>query len=192
MAAEAVLTRGRVLVDELVMSRLARASCVVGYVLAIAASSQVVVPLPFSPVPITLQTFVVLLGAAALGPVRSAVGVGAYLAAGAFGVPWFAVTGGATVGYLVGFFVAALLVGQWARAGGDRSVGRAVLLMVMGNVVIYAFGVAGLMTVTGIGLVAAVVVGVLPFLVGDALKIAAAAAALPAAWRLVRRADSRQ
>lgn len=191
-AAAVPTTRGRVLVDVLVTSRLAQISCVAAYVLAIAASAQVAVPLPGSPVPITLQTFVVLLGAAALGPLRSAMGVTAYLAIGAFGVPWFAVTGGATLGYLAGFFVAALLVGRWARAGGDRSVPRTVLLMAAGNLVIYAFGVIGLMAITGIGLVAAVVAGVAPFLVGDALKIVAAAAALPATWRLVGKAETRQ
>ena len=143
MTAAAVSTRGRVLVDLLVTSRLAQVSCVAAFVLAIAVSAQLAVPLPFSPVPITLQTFVVLLGAAALGPLRSAAGVASYLAIGAFGVPWFAVTGGATLGYLAGFFVAALLVGRWARAGGDRSVPKAALLMAVGNLVIYACGVVG-------------------------------------------------
>jgi len=143
-------------------------------------------------VPIPLQTFVVLLGAAALGPLRSAAGVASYLAIGAFGVPWFAVTGGATLGYLAGFFVAALLVGRWARAGGDRSVPKAALLMAVGHLVIYACGVVGLMAVTGMGLVTAIAVGVVPFLVGDAVKIAAAAAALPATWRLVGKVGVRQ
>ncbi len=192
MTAAAVSTRGRVLVDLLVTSRLAQVSCVAAYVLAIAVSAQLAVPLPFSPVPITLQTFVVLLGAAALGPLRSAAGVASYLAIGAFGVPWFAVTGGATLGYLAGFFVAALLVGRWARAGGDRSVPKAALLMAVGNLVIYACGVVGLMAVTGMGLVTAIAVGVVPFLVGDAVKIAAAAAALPATWRLVGKVGARQ
>jgi biotin transport system substrate-specific component len=157
---------------------------VAGFAGSIALAAQVAIPLPFGPVPLTLQTFAVLLGAAALGPVRAVTGAGAYVALGAAGVPWFAVTGGATSGYLVGFVVAAAVVGRWARAGQDRTVGGAVVLMVVGNLVIYALGVAGLILVASMTVGAAITVGVVPFLIGDAVKIAAAAALLPAAWRL--------
>lgn len=178
-------TRRIVLADVPAASRTRDVVLVLGFAIAIALSAQVAVPLPFSPVPVTGQTFAVLLGAAALGPVRAASGTTLYLAAGVAGLPWFAVSGGATVGYLVGFVAAGVLVGRWARAGADRTPTRAVALMVAGNLVIYALGVTGLMVVTGMGVSASVTAGVVPFLVGDALKIAAAAALLPATWRRV-------
>ncbi len=174
-----------VLADVPAASRTRDVVLVVTYAVAIALSAQLAVPLPFSPVPVTGQTFAVLLGAAALGPARAASGTTLYLAAGVAGLPWFAVTSGATVGYLIGFVAAGVLVGRWARAGGDRTVTRAVALMAAGNVVIYALGVAGLVAVTGMGVTAAIAAGVVPFLVGDTIKIAAAAALLPATWRRV-------
>lgn len=174
-----------VLADVLPSSRVRDVALVAAYVVAIALSAQVALPLPFSPVPVTGQTFAVLLGAAALGPARAATGASLYLLAGVAGLPWFAASSGATVGYLVGFVLAAALVGRWARAGRDRSHRGVVGLMVAGNVAIYALGVAGLMVVAGMGLAPAVTAGVVPFVVGDAIKIAAAAALLPATWRRV-------
>lgn len=176
-----------VLGDVLRSSRAVDVVLVGTYVLAIALSAQLAVPLPFSPVPITGETFAVLLGAAALGPVRAASGTGLYLGLGLVGVPWFAASSGATIGYIVGFVVAGALVGRLARARADRTVPGTVGLMVAGNVVIYVLGVIGLMIVTGMDLPAALAAGVAPFLIGDALKIAAAAALLPAAWRQVDR-----
>jgi biotin transport system substrate-specific component len=178
-------TRPAVLADVVATSRARDVVLVVVYVAAIALSAQVALPLPFSPVPVTGQTFAVLLGAAALGPARAAAGTTLYLAAGVAGLPWFAASSGATVGYLVGFVVAGALVGRWARAGRDRTGAGVVGLMVVGNLVIYALGVGGLMLVTGMALASALAAGVVPFLVGDALKIAAAAALLPATWRRV-------
>lgn len=157
----------------------------VGFALTIALAAQVSVPLPVGPVPMTLQTSAILLGAAALGGVRAVGGASLYVALGAAGVPWFAVSGGATAGYLVGFVAAAGLVGWLARHGGDRSVARAAVTMVLGNLVIYLLGVAGLALVTGMGATEAVAVGVLPFLLGDAAKVVLAATLLPAAWRLL-------
>ena len=151
----------------------------------IGLSAQVAIPLPFTPVPVTGQTFAVLLGAAALGASRATIGASLYVALGLIGVPWFTATGGASFGYILGFVVAALIVGRLARLGNDRTVGRTVALMVVGNLVIYAFGVPVLAVVTGLGPLEAVMLGAVPFLVGDAVKLALAAALLPATWKLV-------
>jgi biotin transport system substrate-specific component len=114
-----------------------------------------------------------------------------YLVAGMAGVPWFAGQQSgwafASFGYIVGFVAAAWLVGLLAERGADRRFGRSVGLMVLGNLVIYLFGVAGLLILTPLDLAGALTKGVLPFLIGDAIKILAAAALLPAAWKLVSR-----
>ena len=162
---------------------------VVGGTLFVALSALVVIPLPFTPVPLSLQTFAVLLTGAALGSRRGALSMALYLLAGVAGVPWFSAHQSgwafATFGYVVGFVAAAWLVGRLAEAGADRKALKTVGMMVLGNVVIYAFGVAGLMAYTGMDLGTALAKGVAPFLVGDLIKIAVAAALLPAAWRLV-------
>src|SRR5581483_11510153 len=114
-----------------------------------------------------------------------------YLVAGVAGVPWF--TGGAsgalgvTGGYIVGFVIAGALVGALAARGGDRTPLRTIGTMVLGNLVIYACGVPWLMVVTGAGPRAGLAMGLVPFLLGDALKIAIAAGVLPGAWAIVRR-----
>ena len=146
------------------------------------------VAIPLLPVPITLQTLTVLLAGAALGPARGAAAMGLYLAVGAAGVPWFAEQnsglGFPTLGYVVGFVAAATLVGWLARRGADRTVLGAIVAMVLGNLVIYAFGVPYLAVAIGVSLPEAVVLGALPFLLGDGLKILLAAGLLPTAWRL--------
>lgn len=152
-------------------------------------SAQVAIPLPFTPVPLSLQTFAVLLVGAVLGSRRGAASMALYLLAGVAGVPWFTQHQSgwafASFGYVVGFVVAAWLVGRLAERGVDRHVLPSIGLMVLGNLAIYAFGVPGLMLATGMSLVSALTLGVLPFLVGDAVKIAVAAGLLPAAWKLV-------
>lgn len=157
--------------------------------------SQWSVPLPGTPVPLTLGTFAVLLTGASLGWLRALLSVGTYLVAGGLGVNWFAGHkdgwGGATFGYVIGFVVAATLVGWLAQRGGDRTVLRTAVTMVLANVVIYAIGVAWLMNVTGMDLPAGLSAGMTPFLLGDAIKIAAAAGLLPAAWALVKRVEKR-
>ncbi len=90
----------------------------------------------------------------------------------------------ASFGYIVGFVIAAALVGWFARRGADRSVLGTVALMAAGNLVIYAIGVPWLMASMGGGIGEGLRLGVVPFLVGDGLKIALAAGLLPAAWRL--------
>jgi biotin transport system substrate-specific component len=156
--------------------------------------SQWSIPLPGTPVPLTLGTFAVLLTGASLGGLRALLSVGTYLVAGGLGVNWFAGHkdgwGGATFGYVIGFVIAATIVGWLAQRGGDRTVAKTVVTMVLGNLVIYAVGVSWLMNATGMDLKAGLTAGMTPFLIGDAIKIAAAAGLLPAAWALVKRVDT--
>ena len=116
-----------------------------------------------------------------------------YLLAGVAGVPWFAAHqsgyGFASFGYVVGFVAAAWLAGRLAEAGADRQVLKSTGLLVAGSVVVYVFGVTGLMAYTGMGLGTALAKGVVPFLIGDVIKVVVAAALLPATWKLV---DSRR
>ena len=151
-------------------------------------AAQVALPLPVTPVPISLQTFTVLLSGAALGPARGGASMLLYLVAGMAGVPWFSEQRSGldfpSFGYIVGFVIAAVVVGALARRGADRSVVGAVVLMVLGNLVIYTLGVAWLATSLGVDAGRALELGALPFLVGDGLKIALAAGILPAAWKL--------
>lgn len=146
------------------------------------------VSIPLWPVPVTLQTLTVLLAGAALGPLRGGLAMGLYLVVGAAGVPWFAEQnsglGFVTLGYVIGFVLAATLVGWLARRGADRTFSGTIGAMVLGNLVIYAVGVPYLAAALGIDLVEAIRLGAIPFLVGDALKILLAAGLLPAAWRL--------
>ncbi|GAB2589755.1 biotin transporter BioY [Microlunatus antarcticus] len=162
---------------------------VVGGTLFVALSALVQIPLPFTPVPLSLQTFAVLLAGAALGSRRGAASMALYLLAGMVGVPWFAGHQSgwafASFGYVVGFVAAAWLAGRLAEAGADRKVLKSAGLLVLGNVVIYAFGVTGLAASTGMGITTALAKGVAPFLVGDLIKVVVAAALLPAAWKLV-------
>jgi biotin transport system substrate-specific component len=167
---------------------------VVGGAIFVGLTAQVVIPLWFTPVPLTLQTFSVLLVGAALGSTRGLASMALYLLAGLAGVPWFQQASSGvtpTIGYLVGFIAAAWLVGFLAERRGDRTLLRAAGLMVLGNLVIYVFGVAGLLVMTPYDLPTAIAKGVLPFLLGDAIKIAFAAALLPVCWKLVNaRRDS--
>lgn len=164
---------------------------VVGGTLLVALSAQVAIQLPFTPVPLTLQTFAVLLTGAVLGSARGLIAMVLYLLVGMAGVPWFAQDNSgwafASFGYVVGFVLAAALVGRLAERGGDRTLPKAVGLMVLGNLAIYAVGVPGLMLFTGASLGKALALGVVPFLIGDAIKIAVAAGLLPATWKLVSR-----
>jgi biotin transport system substrate-specific component len=153
-------------------------------------AAQIAFPVPGSPVPITGQTFAALLVGASLGWQRGSVSMLLYLLAGAAGVPWF--QGGAagtpaSLGYVVGFVFAGALVGALAGRGGDRTPLRTVGTMALGNLVIYAFGVPWLMVAADLGFAKALQLGVTPFLLGDALKVALAAGLLPASWALVRR-----
>ncbi len=174
-------------------SAAATIAAVVGFAALTAVLAQVRLYLPGNPVPITGQTFAVLLAGAALGSWAGAGSQLLYVAVGMAGLPVFAGANGgwtyatgATFGYLAGFVAAAWLVGRLAEQGQDRSVWTAIPAFLTGTAVIYTLGVVWLMwTVPGIDSIArAVTVGVVPFLAGDALKIALAGVALPTAWRL--------
>jgi biotin transport system substrate-specific component len=199
---DAVVTAESVAVRRVVLADLVPGAVVRNAVLVLAGAgltglaAQVSIPIePLSPVPVSLQTFAVLLVGAALGPWRGLASMALYLVAGLVGVPWFAGgthgAGGASFGYVIGFVVAAGLVGELARRRGDRTPLRTAGTMVVGNLAVYAFGVAWLVAVAGLGPVKALVVGVLPFLIGDAIKIALAAGVLPGTWALVRRFSDR-
>ena len=158
--------------------------------LFVAAFAQIEIPL--QPVPITGQTFAVLLVGAALGSRRGAASLALYLAEGALGLPFFAggahglgILTGATAGYLVGFIAAAYVIGLLAERGLERNVRTSLLPFLVGTLVIYAFGVTWLAILLG-SLSKAIAAGLLPFLIGDAIKLVAAALALPAAWKLVK------
>jgi biotin transport system substrate-specific component len=157
-------------------------------------AAQVVVHLPGTPVPVTGQTLAVLLTGAALGWRRAFAALALYLVAGVVGVPWFAGhTSGAAAasfGYVIGFALAAPIVGALARRGGDRTPVRTLASMVVGNAVIYLFGVTYLAADLHVGAGTAVHLGLRPFLVGDAVKALVAAALLPSTWRLIERTRS--
>jgi biotin transport system substrate-specific component len=166
---------------------------VVGFSLLTAAAAQVSVPLPFTPVPLTGQTFAVLLTGALLGPRLGALAMLAYLAEGAAGLPFFrggaggaGHFSGATAGYLLAFPAAAYVTGRLAERGWDRRFLTAALAMALGSFVILACGWAWLALMFKGG-AEAFRLGVAPFLPGDVVKVALAAAALPAGWALLRR-----
>jgi biotin transport system substrate-specific component len=171
--------------------RLRDVGLVLGGSLFVAALAQVRIPLPFTPVPLTGQTLAVLVVGAALGGRKGAASLLVYLLAGLAGLPVFsggtagpAVVLGPTGGYLVGFIAAAYLIGALAARGMDRRVPTALLAFLAGEVVIYLFGVSWLSLF--LGWKGALVGGLLPFVVGDAIKLAAAALLLPAAWKITR------
>jgi biotin transport system substrate-specific component len=160
----------------------------------IALSAQISIPLPNTPVPLTGQTFGVLLIGGAYGATRGFATMAAYLVVGGLGYGVFAQhasgwdvlkLSSATGGYLVGMLVAAGLVGWLADRGWDRKVRRSLPTMVLGNVVIYVFGATWLAHALDLTATQAWNAGVKDFLVGDALKILLAAALLPAAWKVV-------
>lgn len=162
---------------------------VIGTSLLIALSAQIALPLPFSPVPITFQTFVVLLAGAVLGSRLGTLSMLVYLTEGAIGLPFFAKGGsglaylrGVTAGYLVGFVVAAFVVGWLVERGFGHKFSTAVLAMFIGNVVIYCFGLPWLKTVLNTTLNRALALGVYPFILGDLYKIGIASVFLPLLW----------
>jgi biotin transporter BioY len=142
----------------------------------IGVSAQLSFTLPFSPVPITGQTIIVLLIGALLGKKRGAAAVGLYLAQGAAGLPVFAggrsglaVLVGPTGGYLVGFLVAAYVVGCLTELRYERSIIYTGITLLIGNGIIYAFGLIWLVRFVGESQVLGL--GFYPFLVGDIIKI---------------------
>jgi biotin transport system substrate-specific component len=181
--------RRRVLADLLPGAAIRDVALVVAAAALTGVAAQVAIPLPFTPVPITLQTFTVLLAGAALGPARGSASMLLYLVVGVAGFGWFAEgrSGMAfpSFGYIVGFVLAAAIAGALARRGADRTVLGTIGIMVVGNLVIYAIGLPWLMAALGVDLSKGLEYGVTPFLTGDALKIALAAGLLPATWWLI-------
>jgi biotin transport system substrate-specific component len=158
-----------------------------------AGLAQLSFRLPFTPVPVSGQTLGVMLVAAALGAWRGGAAMLLYLGEGAAGLPVFAeghsgvvfLTGAPTTGFLWGFVVAAAVIGLLAQLGWDRSVGSALGAMLVGEVVLFAFGVGWLAHFVGVSGQEALELALYPFVLGELLKLAIAAGVLPAAWRFV-------
>jgi biotin transport system substrate-specific component len=149
---------------------------IAGFSLVIGLCAQFAIPLPFTPVPVTLQTLAVLVAGGILGSARGAAAVLAYIGEGFAGLPVFsggragvAHLLGPTGGYLVGFVLAAFLVGLVIERGAARSWLATLATLIAGNLLLYVPGVIWLGTFTGMQ--KALALGFVPFLIGDTLKI---------------------
>lgn len=165
----------------------------------IAASAQLTISLPFTPVPITGQTFSVLLVGASLGTARGGSSALLYVLVGIAGAPVYAqsdagwdVIVGASGGYLVSYPIVAALTGWLAEQRWDRRLSSAIGAMLTGNVIIYLVGLPWLAVVVNSDLKRTLELGLYPFIPGDTLKLYLAAALLPAAWKLVERTRPRE
>lgn len=191
MSTAAALPNRLVLADLIPGALVRDAALIVGGAGLTGLAAQVAFQTPLSPVPFTLQTMTVLVVGAALGTRRGALSMLLYMVAGMAGVPWFAEHSHGwsmpSFGYIVGFVFAAALVGALAKRGADRHVLSTVALMIAGSAVVYVIGTAWLAYDLDISAAEAFRLGVRPFLVPDALKIAVAALAFPAAWKFARR-----
>ena len=174
------------------------ATLITGFALLTAALAQVRIPLGFTPVPVTGQTLAVLLAGASLGAWRGASSQLLYWLLGMVGLPFYSnatsgwsVATGPTMGYLVGFIVAAAVVGRLAEHHQDRKMLTSIAAMTLGSVIIYAFGATWLAIDLGIPLATgetnAIALGVAPFLVGDVIKMCLAGAATASTWRFINR-----
>ena len=179
--------------------RIAReVSLIAGFALLTAALAQVRIPLGFTPVPVTGQTLAVLLAGASLGAWRGASSQLLYWLMGMVGLPFYSngsggwsVATGPTMGYLVGFIVAAAVVGRLAEYRHDRHLLTSVAAMTMGSMIIYVCGATWLAINLGIPLATgeqnAISLGVTPFLVGDVIKMCLAGLATASTWRFINR-----
>ncbi|HEU0243084.1 MAG TPA: biotin transporter BioY [Candidatus Limnocylindrales bacterium] len=184
-------------VGERTSPRLRSVLLVVAGAVFIFLTAKVSFAIPGNPIPYTLQNFGVLVVGGALGLRRGGMAALLYLLLGIVGLPFFAegkggiqVIWAASGGYLVGFVVAAAVVGRLAELGWDRRIGGAIGATSLGTAVIYAIGVPWLAVTTGMSLATAIQTGLLPFLAVDIVKLLAAAAVFPAAWWLVGRRPS--
>ena len=180
-------------------SLLADAVLVVAGAGLVALAAQISVKLPFTPVPITGQTFAVCLVGASLGSIRGVASLTLYFLVGILGAPVYAhhdhgwdVITSASGGYIVGFVVAAGITGALAERRWDRRFSSAVGAMLTGNVVIYLVGLPWLAVVLNTNLEQTLEDGLYPFVPGDLFKLYCAAALLPAAWRGVSFLDRRR
>ncbi|HEX2682072.1 MAG TPA: biotin transporter BioY, partial [Candidatus Dormibacteraeota bacterium] len=146
-----VIARPQVLADRVPGTLLRDAALITGYATLVGLLAQLTILLPFTPIPITGQTFGVLIGGMALGWRRAILGMAAYVGLGLVGLPWFAGgNGGPTIvhapsfGYLIGFVAAAALLGRLAELGADRNPAVTLGCMILGSAVIYVFGVTWL------------------------------------------------
>jgi biotin transport system substrate-specific component len=181
-----------VLADLIPGSRLRDAALILGGAGVTGVAAQVAIHTSLTPVPFTLQTLAVLVTGAALGSVRGTLSMLVYLVAGTIGVPWFAHhghgwSGNASFGYIIGFVVAAGVVGELARRGNDRTVLSTIGLLVIGDALLLAIGTTWLAIDLNVSASKAIALGVTPFLITDAIKLGIAALAFPAVWKLARR-----
>jgi biotin transport system substrate-specific component len=190
----AVAVPPRVLADLVPRVRARDAALVVAAAALTALCAQISFYLPGNPVPVTGQTFAVLLTGAALGANRGAAAMLLYVLIGMVGLPVYAdgkhgmdVITGASGGYLVGFLVAGWVVGRLAEARLDRRPVTALPLFLIGSAIIYVIGVPWLAVSADQSLGWAISNGFTDFIPGDLVKAAAAAAVLPTAWRLAGR-----
>ena len=171
---------------------------VVGFALLTAAAAQIEIQLGFTPVPLTGQTFAVLLSGTVLGMRRGALSQLVYWMAGLTGLPFYSGGAGgwksgtgATLGYLVGFIVAAGAIGYLAEKKQDRNFATSLPAMLLGSTLIYSCGAAWLTTYLNIGFATgetnAIALGVAPFLVGDVIKALLAAACTTGVWAAINK-----
>jgi biotin transport system substrate-specific component len=171
---------------------LADALLVLAGTVLVALAAQVSIPLPFTPVPITGQTFAVVLVGASLGAVRGFSSLFLYWLVGIAGAPVYADQGsgwerfvGPSGGYIVGFMLAALVTGYLAERRWDRRFSSSIAAMLTGNVLIYIPGLLWLAHSIGSNLEDTLEAGLYPFVIGDLLKLYLAGALLPLAWKAV-------
>jgi biotin transport system substrate-specific component len=188
-----------IVVGERLNSRVRDIVLVITGALFIYLTSLIVIPIPGNPIPITGQTFGVLLVGGALGLRRGFAAVSLYVLLGVVGLPFFAeskggisVIFGASGGYLIGFIAAGAIVGRLAELGWDRKLVGALGAMLVGSVVLYAIALPWLKVVSGMSWQDTIQTGLVPFLLGDTVKAILAAVLFPVAWWVVgRRPDDR-
>lgn len=181
-------------VGERLSSRARHVALIFAGALLIYLTARIAFPVPGSPVPVTGQTFGVLLVGGALGFRRGLAATAVYVALGLIGLPFFAegkgglsIVLGATGGYLIGFVIAGAIVGRLAELGWDRHLAGAVGAMAIGNALIYVVGLPWLAVVTRSDVQTTLANGLYPFVLGDILKLMLAAIVFPAAWWVVGR-----
>lgn len=193
MSSLSLTGRPAVLADVIPGGRVRDAVAIISAVGLTGLCAQISIHTPLSPVPFTLQTFAVLLTGAVLGSIRSTLAMALYLAVGVAGVPWFAHgtsgTGGPSFGYIIGFLVAAGVVGWLSERRADRHVLSTAAQFVIGSVIVYAIGATWLAIDLHLSMSQALRLGVRPFLATDAIKAGLAALVLPTAWALIGKRD---
>jgi biotin transport system substrate-specific component len=198
MPAAAAVPRPLVRADVVPGARVRDAVLVVAGTALTAALAQIAFSIPPSPVPVTGQTLAVGLVGATLGARRGGLALALYLAAGlalpiyADGAHGWDVVWSASGGYLIGFIVAAWAIGRLAEHGADRRVRQAFLAFVVGQLIIFAFGLAGLKIAVGESWGWTIHNGFTIFIVGGIIKAAVGAVVLPSAWQLARRWENGQ